>query len=64
MNIALPVLKRYGLNDVRQADYMSAFYLGAIHSVVLSWINNDCEESVLYIANVIRRCLNIPEEFI
>jgi len=64
MNIALPVLKRYDLNDVRQADYMTAFYLGAIHSVVLSWINNDCEESVPYIANVIRRCLNIPEEFI
>ena len=63
-NIVLPVLKRYDLNDVRQADYMSAFYLGAIHSVVLSWINNDCEESVTYIANVIRRCLNIPEEFI
>ena len=63
-NIVLPVLKRYDLDDVRQADYMSAFYLGAIHSVVLSWIKNDCEESSAYIADVIRRCLNIPEEFI
>ena len=63
-NIVLPVLKRHDLNDVRQADYMSAFYLGAIHSVVLSWIRNDCDEPVSYIANVIRRCLNIPEEFI
>lgn len=63
-NIVLPVLQQYQIDDVRQADYMSAFYLGAIHSVVLSWIENDCEESVKYIANIIRRCLHVPEEFI
>lgn len=64
MNIVLPVLKRYDIDDVRQADYMSAFYLGAIHSVVLAWMQNDCRESTAYIADVIRSCLHIPEEFI
>lgn len=62
--IVLPVLKQYQIDDVRQADYMASFYLGAIHSVVLAWIRNDCEEPTSYIADVIRRCLHIPNQFI
>lgn len=61
--IVLPVLKQHGIDDKQQAEYMTVFYLGAIHSVVLAWLRNDCADSVDYIANIIRTCLHIPKEY-
>lgn len=62
-SIVLPMLQKYGIDDSHMADYMTSFYLGAFHSLILAWIRNDCQEPVEYIVKVIRGSLRIPEEF-
>ena len=61
--IVLPMLEKYSIHDERMADYMTTFYLGAIHSIVSRWLENDCSDPPEYIADIIRLCLRIPDDF-
>lgn len=60
--IVLPMLQKHGLADERLAEYMTNFYLGAMHSVVLTWLRYDCEDDIDYMVRAIRTCFHIPEE--
>ncbi len=60
--IVMPMLKKYGISDVRFAEYMTTFYVGAMHSVVLTWLRHDCEDDIDYMVRIIRTCFHIPDQ--
>ena len=61
--IVLPMLRKHGIDDPRFADYMSSYYVGAIHAVVLNWVEHGCEDEIPYVVKAIRTCMNVPEEY-
>ncbi len=51
-----PILERYGVSsEIR--EYMMSFYINGLMAIVTKWLDNDCEETPEYIADIMRRCV-------
>lgn len=62
-DIVLPMLRKHGMEDARMAEYMTSFYFGAMHSMVATWIQHNCEDAIPYMVRMIQTCMNIPSEY-
>jgi len=51
-----PSLIRKGITDDLTIDYLCKFYLTGITSMIMEWINRDCNDDIDYIAEVIMQC--------
>ncbi len=52
-----PIFIRMGINDNSIMNYMSKFYLTGITAIVNEWINNDCQDDLLFIVEIIIACI-------
>ena len=54
--VFIPVLNKKGIHDQTTIKYISKYYLSGVTSVVLDWINRNCEDEIEYISNIILIC--------
>lgn len=55
-HVLIPSIKKKGIDDKKKIDYLSRFYLTGITSIVMTWLNNNCEDDISYICDVILTC--------
>lgn len=54
--VLIPSLKKKGLTDLNEINYISKFYLTGVTAIIMEWISKDCIEDINFIANVILNC--------
>ncbi len=60
--VFVPICNKYGLTDQKVINYMAHFYLVGITAIVRNWLKGGCEESVLYISEVIMLCVRADKK--
>lgn len=55
-NVFGPLLLQKGISDKIAIKYISKYYLSGVTSVVMDWINNNCQDEIDYISNIIVMC--------
>lgn len=58
----IPSCESRGISDKTLITYMSKFYLNGMTAIVNEWINNDCEDDILFICEVIILCVRPLQE--
>ena len=53
-NIFEPVLDRYGVKE-DEKQYILAFYVKGVFSIILKWLDNNCSDDVELIVNIIEK---------
>ena len=53
----IPICNKKGLHDRTIINYMSKFFLNGINSIVIEWINNNCEDDILLLCEIIILCV-------
>lgn len=56
-NLWIPSCKKRGITDNTVITYMSRFYLTGMTSIVMEWINKNCEDDIFFICEVIMLCI-------
>lgn len=56
-NVFSPILSMYGVSEEKH-EYIMTFYRHGMVSVIMKWIDNDCDESVEFIMKVIKIIFN------
>ncbi|MBQ7906896.1 MAG: TetR/AcrR family transcriptional regulator [Clostridia bacterium] len=58
----IPSCQKRGINDKTLITYMSKFYLNGLTAIVNQWISNDCEDSELFVCEVMILCVRPSQE--
>lgn len=53
----IPSCRKRGITDNTVINYMSRFYLTGMTSIVMEWINKNCEDDIFFICEVITLCI-------
>lgn len=53
----IPSCEARGITDKSVITYMSKFYLSGMISIVVEWLNNNCEDDILFVCEVIILCV-------
>lgn len=53
----IPACQKQGITDNSVITYMSRFYLTGMTSIVMEWINKNCEDDIFFICEVIMLCV-------
>ena len=59
----IPICNKKGLNDLSIINYMSKFFLNGMTSIIIEWINNNCEDDIYFICEIIILCVRPSEDF-
>lgn len=55
-----PILNRFGVPSEDRA-YIMRFYISGLMAIISGWLENDCGDSVEYIASVMQKCIRSPQ---
>ena len=56
LKLWIPSCESRGITDNTLITYMSKFYLHSMTASANEWINNDCEDDILFVCEVIILC--------
>lgn len=59
----IPSCNKRGITDSSVVTYMSRFYLTGITSIIMDWINQNCEDDIFFICEVIILCIRPQSDF-
>lgn len=52
-----PILMRFGVPE-KERRYLMAFCLSGIHSIIIQWVKNSCQDEVSFVADFIMKCVS------
>ena len=55
-NVFNPILEKFGFNK-NDNEYIMAYYINGISSIVIKWVENNCVDSVEKILDLIMKCV-------
>lgn len=55
-NVFNPILEKFGFNK-KDNEYIMAYYINGISSIVMKWVENNCADSVEKILDLIMKCV-------
>lgn len=55
-----PILSRFGVAK-EEHEYIMAFYRHGLAAVLMKWVDSDCRDSAEQIAQIIQRCVGVPQ---
>lgn len=56
--IFIPICNSFGVTDNKAINYMCKFFLDGILAIVKDWLNNNCNDDIMYLCNIIELCVN------
>lgn len=56
-NLFVPIYAKHGVTDKKLIYYMQKYFLKGIDAIINEWVNNDCEDDILFICEIITFCV-------
>ena len=56
-NLFVPIYAKYGVTDKKLIYYMQKYFLKGIDAIINEWVQNDCEDDILFICEIITFCV-------
>lgn len=56
--VLIPILERFNI-ATKERNYLIAFYINGIMSIIREWINADCKDSISDIEDIIIKCVGV-----
>lgn len=56
--IAEPILNNLGITDPKYISYVITFNMAGITYIIKKWLDNDCRDSVDFVADCIKKCMS------
>ena len=48
-----------GIRDKKTIEYLYKFYLVGCNTILMQWLQGDCEDSIEFVAEIITRCVRV-----
>ena len=48
-----------GIRDQKTIEYMYKFYLVGCNTILMQWLQGDCQDSIEFVAEIITRCVRV-----
>lgn len=56
-NLFVPIYKKYGVTDKKLIYYTQKYFLKGIDAIINEWVQNDCEDDIIFICEIIIFCV-------
>lgn len=60
-HVFTPILDRYGIPQ-QDRGYIMAFYIQGLMAIISEWLRRDCADSIVYVVDMIQRCVKRRRE--